>query len=130
MHNVTSIGAHTFIRGLLVGVALFVFVSACSRHQYRQNGNPQGDFEKVLNLASWGDYIAPDTVPNFERETGIKVNYEIYDNNEVLESKLMTGHTNYDVVVPTASFFERQRNAGIYRKLDKAALTNLANADP
>jgi putrescine transport system substrate-binding protein len=126
--SVSLIGAHAFICGLLVGVVLVV--SACSRHQHRQNGNPQDDSEKVLNLASWGDYIAPDTVPSFERETGIKVNYEIYDNNEVLEAKLMTGHTHYDVVVPTAGFFERQRLAGIYRKLDKAALPNLVNADP
>ena len=86
--------------------------------------------EKVLNLASWAEYIAPDTVPNFQRETGIKVNYETYDSNEVLESKLMTGHTNWDVVIPTTGFFERQRKAGVYQQLHKSALPNLANADP
>jgi spermidine/putrescine-binding protein len=129
MQKVSLIGAHAFICGLLVGIVLVVIVSACRRHQNRQNGNPQDDFEKVLNLASWGDYIAPDTVPIFEQETGIKVNYEIYDNNEVLEAKLMTGHTQYDVVIPTAGFFERQRKANIYQKLDKSALTNLGNAD-
>ena len=90
----------------------------------------QNTEEKVLNLASWSEYIAPDTVPNFERETGIKVYYETYDNNEVLESKLMTGHTNFDVVVPTAGFLERQRKAHIYQKLDKTALSNLGNTDP
>jgi putrescine transport system substrate-binding protein len=86
--------------------------------------------EKILNVYSWLDYIAPDTVANFEKETGIKVRYDMYDNNEVLETKLLTGHTNYDVVLPTGAFFERQRLAGIYRKLDKSALPNLANADP
>ncbi len=93
-------------------------------------GDAGYDEEKVLNLASWADYIAPDTVPNFQRETGIKVNYETYDSNEVLESKLMTGHTNWDVVIPTTGFFERQRKAGVYQKLDKSALPNLVNADP
>ncbi len=88
------------------------------------------DREKVLNVYSWADYIAPDTVPNFEKETGIKVRYDTYDNNEVLETKLLTGHTNYDVVIPTENFFDRQMRAGVYRKLDKGALTNLANADP
>jgi putrescine transport system substrate-binding protein len=88
------------------------------------------DREKVLNVYSWADYIAPDTVPNFEKETGIKVRYDTYDNNEVLETKLLTGHTNYDVVIPTENFFDRQMRAGVYRKLDKQALTNLGNADP
>jgi putrescine transport system substrate-binding protein len=59
------------------------------------------DREKMLNVYSWADYIAPDTVANFERETGIKVRYDTYENNEVLETKLLTGHTNYDVVLPS-----------------------------
>jgi putrescine transport system substrate-binding protein len=91
---------------------------------------PGGDAEKVLNIYSWMDYIAPDTVRNFEKETGIKVRYSTYDNNEVLETKLLTGHTNYDIVVPAENFFDRQLRAGVYRKLDKAALPNLVNADP
>jgi len=115
--------------------AALLSLAACNQHD--GDGARTGaavddkyDREKVLNLASWADYIAPDTAPNFQRETGIKINYETYDNNEVLESKLMTGHTNWDVVVPTAAFFERQRKAGVYRKLDKSALPNLVNADP
>lgn len=95
-----------------------------------QAGASASSEEKVLNVYSWLDYIAPDTVANFEKETGIKVRYDMYDNNEVLETKLLTGHTNYDVVLPTGAFFERQRQAGIYRKLDKSELPNLANADP
>ncbi|MDB6083277.1 MAG: spermidine/putrescine transporter substrate-binding protein PotF [Gammaproteobacteria bacterium] len=88
------------------------------------------DGEKILNVYSWLDYIAPETVANFEKETGIKVRYDTYDNNEVLETKLLTGHTSYDIVLPTGAFFERQRQASIYRKLDKTALPNLVNADP
>jgi len=84
----------------------------------------------VLNIYQWSDYIAPDTVANFERETGIKVRFDTYASNEVLETKLLTGKTNYDIVMPSAQFFERQRLAGVYRKLDRAALPNLANLDP
>ncbi|HEY2339705.1 MAG TPA: polyamine ABC transporter substrate-binding protein [Steroidobacteraceae bacterium] len=88
------------------------------------------DIEKIVNVYSWADYIAPDTVSNFEKETGIKVRYDVYDNNEILETKLLSGHSNYDVVVPTDVFFDRQREAGVYRKLDKQALPNLVNTDP
>ena len=88
------------------------------------------DREKVVNIYSWADYIAPDTVSNFEKETGIQVHYDVYDNNEVLETKLLSGHSNYDVVVPSDLFFDRQRAAGVYRELDKQALPNLVNIDP
>jgi len=88
------------------------------------------DAEKVLNVYSWAEYIAPDTVANFEKATGIEVHYDTFDNNEVLETKLLTGHTNYDVVLPSEHFFDRQLQAGVYRKLDKTALPNLVNADP
>lgn len=86
--------------------------------------------EKVLNVYNWIDYVAPDTVADFEKQTGIKVRYDTFDNNEVLETKLLTGHTNYDVVVPTENYFDRQLKAGVYRKLDKEAIPNLKNADP
>jgi putrescine transport system substrate-binding protein len=118
----------------LVVVSVLILLAACNRPSGGADtpaaSDGKYDREKVLNLASWADYIAPDTAPNFQRETGIKINYETYDGNEVLESKLMTGHTNYDVVIPTAGFFERQRKAGVYQKLDKSALSNLVNADP
>jgi spermidine/putrescine-binding protein len=69
----------------------------------------QFDAEKVLNVYSWMDYIGPKTIANFEKETGITVRYDTYDNNEILETKLLTGHTRYDVVIPTENFFDRQR---------------------
>ena len=71
-----------------------------------------------------------DTIANFERETGIKVLYDTYESDEVLETKLLTGHTNYDIVVPTDIFFERLIKAGAFRKLDKTALSNSVNLDP
>ncbi|WP_243375103.1 polyamine ABC transporter substrate-binding protein [Microvirga solisilvae] len=85
--------------------------------------------EKVLNIFNWSDYVAPDTIPNFEKETGIKVNYDVFDSNEILEAKLLAGRSNYDIVVPTASFLERQAKAGLFRPLDKAKLGNYKNLD-
>ena len=122
----------------MAGVLLLLgLLCACSRREVAGavTDEPRDmtrgyDIEKTVNVYSWADYIAPDTVSNFEKETGIKVRYDIYDNNEILETKLLSGHSNYDVVVPTDVFFDRQREAGVYRKLDKQALPNLVNADP
>jgi putrescine transport system substrate-binding protein len=87
--------------------------------------------EPQLHIYNWSDYIAPDTIANFEKETGIAVTYDVYDGNEVLEAKLLAGHSGYDIVVPSASpFLARQVVAGAYRALDKAKLPNLANLDP
>ncbi|WP_136679666.1 polyamine ABC transporter substrate-binding protein [Neptunomonas sp. XY-337] len=85
--------------------------------------------EKVLNVYNWSDYMDPAAIEAFEKETGIKVNYDVYDSNEVLEAKLMSGGTGYDVVIPTGSFLERQVKAGIYAKIDKQKLSNLKNLD-
>jgi putrescine transport system substrate-binding protein len=86
--------------------------------------------EKVLNLYIWNDYLAPDTVENFEKQTGIKVSVSNYGSNEELESKLAPGKSGYDVVVPSASSYERQIHSGFYQKLDKSLLPNLKNMDP
>jgi putrescine transport system substrate-binding protein len=84
-----------------------------------------------LAIYNWSDYIAPDTIPNFERETDIDVTYDVYDANEVLEAKLLAGRSGYDVVVPSASpFLARQILAGVYRPLDKSRLPNWKNLDP
>jgi putrescine transport system substrate-binding protein len=69
-------------------------------------------------------------VPAFEKEYGIHVNYDVFDSNEVLETKLLAAHTGYDLVVPSASFMQRQIQAGVFQKLDKSLLPNLKNLDP
>lgn len=89
-----------------------------------------GPEEKVLNVYNWSDYIEPSVLEQFTKQTGIKVNYDVFDANEVLETKLLTGHTNYDVVVPSAPFLKRQISAGVFQKLDKSQLPNLKNLDP
>ncbi|HEX4111478.1 MAG TPA: polyamine ABC transporter substrate-binding protein [Stellaceae bacterium] len=87
--------------------------------------------DKLLNVYNWSDYIAPDTVKNFEAATGIKVNYDVYDSNEVLEAKLEAGHSGYDVVVPTAMpYLAREAAAGVFLPIDKAKLKNYGNLDP
>ncbi|MEC9143151.1 MAG: spermidine/putrescine ABC transporter substrate-binding protein PotF, partial [Pseudomonadota bacterium] len=76
--------------------------------------------QEVLNVYNWSDYIAEDTIANFESETGIKVTYDMYDSNEVLEAKMLAGSSGYDVVVPTGDFLARGREAGAYQDLDLA----------
>ncbi len=88
------------------------------------------DEEKILNVYNWSDYIAEDTVKNFEAKYGIKVNYDVFDSNEVVETKLLAGNTGYDLVIPTAPFMERQIKAGVFQKVDKTLLTNVGNMDP
>lgn len=85
---------------------------------------------KVLNLYIWSDYLAPNTLSDFEKQTGIKVHVAYFDANETLETKLLAGSSGYDIVVPTASYFERQIKAGVYLTLDKSKLPNLKNMDP
>jgi len=88
------------------------------------------DTGKVLNLFIWSDYLAPNTLSDFEKQTGIKVRVAYFDTNETLETKLLAGSSGYDIVVPTASYFERQIKAGVYLTLDKSKLPNLKNMDP
>jgi putrescine transport system substrate-binding protein len=84
----------------------------------------------ALNLFIWSDYLAPTTLSDFQLKTGITVHAAYYDSNETLETKLLAGSSGYDVVVPTASYFERQIKAGVYLTLDKSKLPNLKNMDP
>ncbi len=90
----------------------------------------QAQEEKVLNIYNWADYIAEDTIKNFEKETGIKVRYDNFDSNESLHAKLMAGKTGYDIVVPGSHFAKQQIEAGLLMKLDKSKIPNLANLDP
>ncbi len=91
---------------------------------------PVSTEEKVVNVFNWSDYIDPAMLEAFTAETGIKVNYDVFDSNEVLETKLLAGNTGYDVVVPSASFLERQIKAGVFAKLDRSKLGNWGNLDP
>src|SRR6266853_1693818 len=108
---------HAMLRLFLVALFLWPLAAAAE--------------EPVLHVYNWSDYIAPDTIANFEKETGIAVTYDVYDGNEVLEAKLLAGQSGYDILVPSASpFMARQIAAGAYLPLDKRKLPNLTNLDP
>jgi putrescine transport system substrate-binding protein len=117
----------------LATAALLALLAACGSKPEQSAGATAGKpatEAKVLNLYIWNDYLAEDTLANFEKATGIKVSASNYSSNEELDSKLAPGNSGYDIVVPSASSYERQIKAGYYQKLDKAALTNLHNMDP
>ena len=94
------------------------------------SANAHAQEEQVVNIYNWADYIAPDTIKNFEKETGIKVRYDNFDSNEVLHAKLVAGRSGYDVVVPGSHFAKMQIDGGLLMKLDKSQLPNLKNLDP
>ncbi|MCK8463031.1 polyamine ABC transporter substrate-binding protein [Aliiroseovarius sp. S1339] len=96
-----------------LGVALAMGASAATADEVR--------------VYNWSDYIDEDLLAKFEEETGIDLVYDVFDSNEVLETKMLAGGSGYDVVVPTADFLQRQITAGAFQKLDKSKLPNIAN---
>jgi putrescine transport system substrate-binding protein len=124
----------------LLLTALVVLFSGCSGSESQQPAPVDAATEssvgraarsggKVLNIFNWADYIDPSVIVAFEQEYGIEVNYDVFNASEVLETKLLTGHSNYDLVVPSDYFLQRQIGAGVYQKLDKSLLPNLKNVD-
>lgn len=83
--------------------------------------------ERVVNVYNWSDYIDESILGDFTEETGIRVVYDVFDSNEILETKLLAGGTGYDVVVPSGEFLGRQIQAGVFQELDKSKLSNLEN---
>jgi putrescine transport system substrate-binding protein len=102
-----------------LSVALFAALPASAQEE-----------EKVLNIYNWSDYIAEDTIRNFERETGIRVRYDNFDNNEIVHAKLVAGKTGYDIVMPSSNWAKLQMDGGLLQPLNKALLPNLRNLDP
>ena len=114
----------TLRRGRGVLSALAVLVGGVSA------GPARAEEEKILNVYNWSDYIAEDTIANFEKETGIKVRYDNFDNNEILHAKLVAGKTGYDIVVPSSYWAKLQADGGLLQQLDKSKLPNWKNLDP
>ena len=115
------------LRNLTAGVAI-ALLAACGGKQEAAT-TAEGGEAKVLNVYNYSDYIAEDTIPNFEKATSIKVTYDVFDSDEMVETKLLTGNSGYDIVVPTLNFFGRQIQAGVFLPLDKSKIPNLANLD-
>ncbi len=86
--------------------------------------------DKLLNVYNWVDYIGPDTIKIFEARTGIKVTYDVFDSNDVLQGKLLAGSSGFDIVVPTSGYHARMLQAGAFQRLDHTKLPNLKHMDP
>src|ERR1022692_2680648 len=111
--------AYTRIKFVAAMAAVLALLSPPARAQQR-----------TVNFYNWSNYMAPGVLEDFTKQTGIKVRYDTFDANETLETKLLAGKSGYDLVVPSAYFLERQIKAGVFQKLDKSKLSNLANAWP
>ena len=115
------------LRILTVGVAISLLAACGGKDEGGKTA--EGGEAKLLNVYNYSDYIAEDTIPNFEKATDIKVTYDVFDSDEMVETKLLTGNSGYDIVVPTLNFFGRQIQAGVFLPLDKSKIPNLANLD-
>jgi spermidine/putrescine transport system substrate-binding protein len=104
------------------------FVAACGGGS---GGGTKQSTAKVLNFYNWTDYVDPNhTIPDFEKQTGIKVTYDNYSSNDELLAKMQTGNTGYDLIVPTDSTLVRMKHAGLVEKIDLAKIPNVENLDP
>ena len=112
------------LTGFLVIFVVTLGLSSCGTNEEETN------IKQEVKVYNWSDYIADSTIREFEKETGIDVTYDVYDSNEVLEGKLLSGNTGYDIVGPSSEFMGRQIIAGVYQKLNKDALYNYDNLDP
>lgn len=104
-------------RTVLMAAAALTFAASMPAHAE----------DRVVNVYNWSDYIDESILKDFTKDTGIKVVYDVFDSNELLETKLLAGGSGYDVVVPSATFLARQIQAGVFQKLDKSKLPNLDN---
>ena len=110
-------------------MTILAVLAACSGGRDEARTDSAAGEEKVLHVYNWADYVGESTIADFEARTGIKVTYDVYDSNEVLQTKLLTGGSGYDVVVPSAAPTNHLIQAGALRTLDKTKLQNLANMD-
>lgn len=110
---------HMKLKSMLIAVSALSLLGGAAMAQ-----------DRVVNVYNWSDYIDESILEDFTKETGIKVVYDVFDSNEVLETKLLAGGTGYDVVVPTGTFLGRQIQAGVFQKLDKSKLPNIENLWP
>ncbi len=106
-----------------------VLLVGCGRTDSGGQSALPGD-DKILNLYDWADDVAPETISSFEKLTGIKVRVSYFDSNETLRTRMLTGNSGFDVVVPSVAFLKREILSGAYLSFDKTKLPNLTNLDP
>ena len=121
------------MRLTLTALSAALFLAACGGQADAPAGDgakPDGNGKRQVNVYNWSDYITPETLERFTRETGIEVVYDVYADNETLDAKLVAGQSGYDVIFPSAPFAQQHIANNLYAALDKAALPNLGNIDP
>lgn len=116
------------LRALFIGIVAIIALLLLGAHLLNRSTGMAG--AKVINIYNWGDYIDPDLITKFEKQTGYKVNYETFDSNEAMYTKIQQGGTNYDIAVPSEYMIEKMRAAHLLKKIDHAKLPNLKYIDP
>ena len=122
------------MRKILMAAAVFGLVLTACGGGSQTTAEPevsqvQHTVSDKLNIYNWSDYVDPQTLSDFEKDTRLNIRYDYYDSNEALEAKLLTGKSGYDLVVPSVANVGRQIKAGAYRKIDKSLIPNYANID-
>ena len=120
----------TFAYAATAAAGVAIALAGCGSREEQAASPAPASEANIVHVYNWSDYVDPAVLEKFSAETGIEVRYDVFDSNEVLETKLLTGHSGYDLVVPSAYFLERQITAGVFRPLDRSKLPNLANIDP
>ena len=110
----------TFAYAATAAAGVAIALAGCGRKEEQAASPAPASDANIVHVYNWSDYIDPAVLEKFTAETGIEVHYDVFDSNEVLETKLLTGHSGYDVVVPSAYFLERQIKAGVFRPLDRS----------
>ncbi len=122
------------MRKILMAAAVFGLVLTACGGGSQTTAEPEASqvqhtVSDKLNIYNWSDYVDPQTLSDFEKDTCLNIRYDYYDSNEALEAKLLTGKSGYDLVVPSVANVGRQIKAGAYRKIDKSLIPNYANID-
>jgi spermidine/putrescine transport system substrate-binding protein len=130
-----ALGRREFVlRALGLGLspgALIRLLEGCRREDQPANDAMElGPLEKELHIYNWSDYIAPDTVPNFEKEFGVKVTYDTYESNEEMVAKLQAGASGYDIVVPSGYIVPVMVATNLIAPINRKYLTNVSNLSP
>lgn len=129
MANLSRYSAPLLLSVILsAGAAVLLWLGQVGPQQSPQVNNTEG--ERRLNIYNWADYIDPQTLVDFEQEYGIQVNYDIYDSSEMVDAKLLTGRSGYDIVVHAASFTARFKDIDILHSLDTSRLSNWHYLEP
>ena len=113
------------LRALLIGIVLIIVVLIAGSRILSQSSGMSG--AKVINIYNWGDYIDPELISEFEKKTGYKVNYETFDSNEAMLTKIKQGGTSYDLAVPSDYMIQKMKKAHLLKPLDKSKIKGLNN---